>query len=155
MREKIAGVLLIVAAAGLTADCRRKAEPAKSTSTTSAADEAARRDHEIGITDLKVKTLKAGSEYELTVDVHDPKGDLKPGDKAVAKYQIVCPGGSAHAVLSEPTQVEAAGEGRTIARHRVNLAQVTKGSDPCQIRLAVGHRYDFLSNDLEGVLPAR
>jgi hypothetical protein len=155
MREKIAGVLVLVTAAGLTADCRRKQEPAKTTTTTSAAEEAARRDHEIGITDLKVKTITAGSEYELTVQVHDPKGDMKPDDKAVAKYQIVCPGGSAHAVLSEPTRVEAAGEGRLIARHRVNLAQVTKGSEPCQIRLAVGHRYDFLSNELEGVLPAR
>jgi hypothetical protein len=154
MKEKIVGVLVLVTAAGLTAGCRRKPEPAKSTSTTSA-DEAARRDHEIGITDLKVKTIKAGSEYELTVEVHDPKGDLKPDDPAVAKYQVVCPGGSAHAVLSEPTQVATAAEGRLIARHHINLAQVTKGSEPCQIRLAVGHRYDFLSNELEGVLPAR
>ena len=153
MRQKIAGLIVWVAVAGSTLDCRSKTEPAKtSPGTDAAADEASRRDHEISISGLKVTTLTAGSDYELTVDVHDAKGDLKPEDKAVAKYQIVCPGGTAHAVLSEPAHVTVA-DGRTIVRHRINLGQVKKGSEPCRLRLAVGHRYDFLSNELETALP--
>jgi len=153
MRQKIAGLIVLVAAASML-DCRSKTEPAKtSASADSAADEASRRDHEISISGLEVTTVAAGSDYDVTVDVQDAKGDLKPEDKAVAKYQIVCPGGSAHAVLSEPARVTAADKGRIIVKHRINLSQVTKGSEPCRVRLAVGHRYDFLSNELEATLP--
>jgi len=152
MRQKIAGVIVLLVTAGSALDCGSKPEAAKGASADSAASEASRRDHEISISGLKVTTLAPGSEYEITVDVQDAKGDLKPDDKAVAKYQIVCPGGTAHAVLSEPAHVTVDG-GRTIVRHRINLGQVKKGSEPCRLRLAVGHRYDFLSNELETALP--
>ena len=134
--------LLVVATA-----CRKKQEPAPAVSSV----EQEKQDHEIGISNLQIAALPTG-DYELTVDVHDPNGDLTPQQRAVAKYQIVCPGGSAHGVLSEPTQLVEK-DGRLIARHRVGLSQVKKGTEPCRVTLAVGNRYDFLSNELAGVLP--
>lgn len=153
--KKIAGVVVLLVAAGATLHCRSRQETAQTSASTQPVDEASRRDHEISISNLKVSTIAAGAEYELAVDVLDAKGDLKPDTKAVAKYQIVCPGGTAHAVLSEPARVSVTADGRTTVRHRVSLADVKKGTEPCQIRFAVGHRYDFLSNELQDVLPAR
>lgn len=138
------GVLLVVA---MGAGCRKKETPPP----VAAASAEEKHDHEIGISNLRVSALPS-EEYELTVDVHDPKGDLAPDQQAVAKYQIVCPGGSAHGVLSEPTQLVSK-DGRLTARHRIATRQVKKGTEPCLVRLAVGHRYDFLSNEVEAALP--
>jgi len=137
------GVFLVLVLA-FGGGCRKK-EAAPAPTVTA---EPEKPDHEIGISNLSVAALSAG-EYELTVDVHDPKDDLK--DHAVAKYQVVCPGGSAHGVLSEPTTLVAKG-GQLTAKHRIGTAQLKKGVEPCRVRLAVGHRYDFLSNEVEGVL---
>ena len=131
--------------------CRKK-EAAPPPATTTAIEQE-KPDHEIGISNLRIATVKA-EEYELTVDVHDPKGDLTPDQRAVAKYQIVCPGGAAHGVLSEPTKLSSKA-GQTIATHRVSTQMVKKGTEPCHVKFAVGHRFDFLSNELEGTLSAR
>ena len=146
MRRLLAVVVLLVVAPG--AGCRKKETPPPA----AAASAEEKHDHEIGISNLRVARLPAG-EYELTVDVDDPKGDLAADQRAVATYQIVCPGGSAHGVLSEPTQLVSK-DGRLTAKHRIGTSQVKKGTEPCRVRLAVGHRYDFLSNELEALLPS-
>ena len=155
MVRKLGAVSLVcmVAAAGLY--CRRKEDaPPRPRPLHDHATQDAPRDHEISISNLRVATVSPGKEYEVTVDVQDAKNDLGSEGRAVAKYQVTCPGGSAHGVLGEPTRVEPASAGQPIiVRHRINIASVKKGTEPCRLRVSVGHGYDFLSNDLEIELP--